>query len=371
MSDVKFPVMPAYIKVAMVLLSIFIIGYLAIHGKELLAPLIIAMLFAILVLPVAVFFETRLRFSRSAATFIALFILIGGSFLLLFLLGSQLSKLGQDWPLFKDQLSHSFENARQWFSRKFHMNADAQMSYVQDATSKIISSSTVVLGTTVMSLSSLLVFLVFIMIYTFFLLFYRRRIVKFLVTVFRDEHEPLVYEILEKVQYIIRKYISGLLLEMGIVALACCIAFLALGIKYAVLLGLIVGIFNIIPYLGVFSALLLSCFITIATGASMAVVGAVAGIIIGVHIIDANFLLPVIVGSKVRINALATIIGVIIGEMMWGISGMFLSLPVIAILKIICDRVEGLQPWGLLLGDEVDEKKMLVPVPEKSEEEKI
>jgi predicted PurR-regulated permease PerM len=75
------------------------------------------------------------------------------------------------------------------------------------------------------------------------------------------------------------------------------------------------------------------------------------------HLIDSNILLPVIVGSKVRINAFMTLLGVVIGEMLWGISGMFLSIPVIAITKIIFDRVESLQAWGMLLGEEEIIKK--------------
>ena len=70
------------------------------------------------------------------------------------------------------------------------------------------------------------------------------------------------------------------------------------------------------------------------------------------HLIDSNILLPVIVGSKVKINPLITVLGVVTGEMIWGISGMFLSIPVIAVLKIVFDRVESLKPWGLLLGEE-------------------
>jgi len=147
------------------------------------------------------------------------------------------------------------------------------------------------------------------------------------------------------------------MLEMTIVAGVCCIAFWLLGIKYAILLGLITGLFNIIPYIGIFTALLLSTLITFATGAAAAKVLLVAVVVIGMHLIDSNVLLPVIVGSKVRINALVTLIAVIIGEMMWGISGMFLAIPVVAITKIIFDRIESLKPWGLLLGDEKDEKQ--------------
>ncbi|MBO9634703.1 MAG: AI-2E family transporter [Chitinophagaceae bacterium] len=351
MDKAKLSPWPPYFKIAMILLGVFLAGYLAILGKELLAPMIIAMLLAILVLPVSTFLEMKLRFPRSASSIIALLLLILGIFLLFFLLGSQFSNMAQDWPLFKEQLSHSYEMVKDWIAVKFNINLTDRSDYMHNATEKLLSSSSVMLGSTVMSLSSLLIFLVFIGIYTFFLLFYRTRIVGFLLAVSGKENETLVHEILEKVQYIIRKYLSGVLLEMGLVALACCLAFLLLGIKYAMLLGLIVGIFNIIPYLGVITALLLSCMVTFATGASLATVGAVGAVIIVVHLIDSNFLLPVVVGSKVKINALATIAGVIIGQMMWGISGMFLSLPIIAIFKIIFDRIEPLKPWGYLMGD--------------------
>jgi predicted PurR-regulated permease PerM len=122
------------------------------------------------------------------------------------------------------------------------------------------------------------------------------------------------------------------------------------------LLGLIAGIFNLIPYIGIFTSLVLSTFVTFATGAVATKILLVVIVYVVVHLIDSNILLPLIVGSKVRINALVTVIGVILGEMIWGISGMFLSIPVIAISKIIFDRVESLKPWGLLLGEEEENK---------------
>ncbi len=182
---------------------------------------------------------------------------------------------------------------------------------------------------------------------------------KFLVSVFLEENNKLVYDIIEQVQYIIRKYIIGLLIEMGIVAAAVSIIFWALGIKYAFLLGLITGILNIIPYIGIFVALLLSTLITFATAITVTKVILVVATLVVIHLIDSNVLLPIVVGSKVRINALVTVLGVIVGEMLWGISGMFLSIPVIAVLKIIFDRVESLKPWGIILGDEEKKQNQL------------
>ena len=230
------------------------------------------------------------------------------------------------------------------------------MAYVNSAASKIETATPKAIGATVLSLSSVLLFLVFIIFDTFFLLFYRRMLLKFLVDIFKEKNAPIVYDIVEKVQNIIRKYIIGLLLEMATVAIVCCGVFLLLGIKYAILLGLITALFNIIPYIGIFTALLLNVIITFATTAIATKVLLVVITVVSMHLIDSNILLPMIVGSKVKINAFITLLGVVIGEMIWGIPGMFLSIPVIAIAKIIFDRVEKLNAWGHLLGDEKKEK---------------
>ena len=162
----------------------------------------------------------------------------------------------------------------------------------------------------------------------------------------------MVHDIVEKVQQILRKYIIGLFIEMCVVSVVVFIAFWALGIKYAALLAIITGLFNIIPYIGIFSAMLISFLITFATAATTGKLFLVVITLVITHLVDSNILLPGIVGSKVKINPLITVLGVVLGEMIWGISGMFLSIPVIAVLKIIFDRVESMKPWGVLLGEE-------------------
>jgi predicted PurR-regulated permease PerM len=221
-----------------------------------------------------------------------------------------------------------------------------------------------VVGATIVSVSSLLLFLLFTFIYTFFFLTYRRLIMTFLIAVFLEENSLVVHDIVENVQNILRTYIFGLFIEMVIVSTVDCIVFWALDVKYAILLGLITGLFNIVPYLGIFTALLLSTLITFATAAVAGKVVLVIVTLVITHLIDSNILLPVIVGSKVKINPLITVLGVVIGEMIWGISGMFLSIPVIAVMKIIFDRVNSLKPWGLLLGEEEKPmRKNIAPLP--------
>jgi predicted PurR-regulated permease PerM len=353
---VKKPPAPIFERLSLILVGIVAFGFLVVQGKQVLDPLLFGFLFAILLLPVSNFFEKRLRLPRSAASFISIILLVSFVSGVLYLVGSQISNLMHDWPMLKNQVFQSVSILSDWIQATFHLNMQKQESYVQNTAKKIMSSGTEVITTTFGAVSSLFLFYVFIMIFTFFTLFYRRLILKFILQAFGRDNELVVHDIVEKIQGILRQYILGLMLEMIIVACVACTAFWMIGIQYAVLLGIIVGLFNIIPYLGIFTALVLSVLITFATGPVSNAVWVGASVVV-IHAVDANFLLPTVVGSQVRLNALITFLGIILGEMMWGLSGMFLSIPVMGILKIIFDRVEGLKHWGYLLGGDYEYKK--------------
>jgi len=345
--------LPFYAKLAFVLIGLMSLGFLIILGKELLDPLMFGFLFAILLLPLANFFERKLRLPRSMAAFAAILLMVLFVSGIIYLVGSQISNLANDWPMLKEQIAKSSVEIQLWIQRTFHINTEKQMLYVNDTTDKLVASGTTVLGTTFGAVSSLLLFYIFIILFTFLILLYRKLLFRFVLYVFDEESTPVVMKIAENVQRILRQYIVGLLLEMVIVAILTCIAFWIIGVKYAILLGIITALFNIIPYVGIFSALLLSTLITFATGfITKAIV--VAIVVVAIHAIDANVVLPMVVGSKVRLNALVTFIGIVLGEMLWGLSGMFLSIPVIAIFKIIFDHVDPLRPWGYLLGGDYE-----------------
>jgi putative permease len=353
---VKKLTIPFYEKLALVLFGIIALGYLIIQAKELLDPLIFGLLFAILLLPVANFFEKRLRFPRALSALFSILLLVAFVGGILYLVGSQISKLASDWPMLRSQVSQSIDDISRWIQHAFQVNYSKQMSYVDATKSKIMASGSDVIGETFGAVSSLMLFYLFILIFTFFILLYRRLLLRFLVWVFNEEYASTVHDIVGNIQSILRQYILGLLLEMAVVSCIACTAFWIIGVKYAVLLGIIVGLFNLIPYLGIFTALLLSTMITFATG-SINQAALVAASVLGIHLVDSNFLLPTIVGSKVKLNALLTFLGIILGEMIWGLSGMFLSIPVMAICKIIFDRVDSMKPWGYLLGGDNEDKK--------------
>ncbi|MVT12170.1 AI-2E family transporter [Chitinophaga tropicalis] len=358
MNEVK---LPFNARLAFTLISLLLIIYIARLGHDLLVPLAFALLVSIMLLPMATVLE-KWRFSRGLAAFtvILLFVvLLVGVFILL---AAQMGAFVTDFPQLQQQLLHSLNELQTWINVKFHINATTQMNYLEQFAMGTLGSAATFLSSTLLSLSSLLIFIVFVLLYTFFFLLYRSLLVTFLVRLFKEKHRDKLQDVILQTQFIIKGYVSGLMIEMIVVAFVNCAMFWILGIKYATLLGIMAALFNLIPYLGIYMATILCTIITL-TNSSLATSLQVAIGLLIVHFLDSNILLPRIVGSKVKINALVTILGVVTGNLIWGVPGMFLAIPLIAILKIIFEHIEYMQPWALLLGD--------VTIPKKKKEKII
>lgn len=232
---------------------------------------------------------------------------------------------------------------------KFGVAIDKQVQLVKDA----LNNSTGLVGQTVGTALGTLSVVFLLPVYIFLILLYKSLILNFLYEVFAEENSKQVGEILGQTKMAIQSYMVGLLLEALIVAALNSTALLILGVDYAILLGVIGAILNMIPYIGGLIAIALPVLMATVTKDGFSTQ---LGIIIAyaiIQFIDNNILVPRIVSSKVQINALVSIFVVLLGGALWGVSGMFLSIPTVAILKIIFDRVEGMKPWGKLLGDEV------------------
>ncbi|MCE9539036.1 MAG: AI-2E family transporter, partial [Bacteroidetes bacterium] len=152
------------------------------------------------------------------------------------------------------------------------------------------------------------------------------------------------------VKTVVQRYIIGLLIEMGIVGILTTVGLMIMGVQYAVLLGAITAILNLVPYIGILAAGIISIIATLGNSTDVSLMLGIIITNVVVQLIDNNVVATNIVGNNVRINALATMVGVIAGGAMWGIPGMILSIPLIAIIKVIFDHIEPLKPWGFLLG---------------------
>jgi predicted PurR-regulated permease PerM len=187
------------------------------------------------------------------------------------------------------------------------------------------------------------------------MLYHRRLFKRFILALFPDDQLHKVEEVISSAKSMINRYIIGLLTEMAILIILLVSTFAILGIKYALLISVIAAVLNVIPYLGIYTAMAISMVITLADGTPTHAL-TVGIVFIVAHFVDANILLPRIVGGNVKLNPLITIIAVLTGKLIWGIPGMFLFIPLTAIIRIISEKVEGLQPWAILMGEDKEEK---------------
>lgn len=344
---------PFYLKLSCILISIVILGFLAIIGEQILIPMVLGLLIAILLMPLSRFMEKKLRFPRSLSSILASLLalaIIGG---VIYVLSLQVAKLANDWPSFQKQFTDLIDDLQGWISRTFGVKRKDQLLYLNDTAKKSISTGTAILEKALKSIGYVLMLTGFTFLFTLFFLLYRTHLIKFLVASFSETYHTTVFEIIDNIQFMVKKYLVGLFLQMLIVTILSLIAYTIIGVKYNFMLAILTGILNILPYIGIFTALLIGALITFATAGVSHVLFIVIAIVV-IHAIDGNIIMPRVVGSKVKINSLIVIIGLVIGEMLWGIAGMLLTIPVLTIMKIVFDRVEGLQSWGFLMGEDDD-----------------
>lgn len=349
---INFKELPFYIQFTGKLLMILLLCVFVVQGQTVVVPFIFSILLSILLLPVTNFLEQKAKFPKSLANFIsvifALSIIVG----LIYFFSQQISSFIEDIPTLKKNLDTHYSTIQKWIQKRFGISTREQTEMINDATADVQDGS--VISKTVFTITNTIFYIILVAIYSFLILYYRHMIKRFIFAIFVKAKEPELNEVLLESKGIVQNYMLGLIIEMGIVAAANSLVLLVIGVEYPIFLGIFSAILNIIPYVGILSGIIFTVLVTLTTSNNLSDILWIVVSFEIIHFIDSNFLMPRIVGSKVRVNALVTIIGVVIGGTLIGLPGIFLALPVIAILKIIFDRIEDLKPWGMIMGDDTE-----------------
>ena len=348
--------LPFYAKLSLNLVTISLLAVILYLGQGILIPFFFSVLLATLLLPVTNRLQ-RWKLPKVLAILLTIFIALALLAGVIYFLSFQISIFLQDIDTIKQRISELVDNFQNWINATFNISEVKQDQYLEDTAKNIQDSGATVVGRTVGTITESLSYLVFLPVYTFLILYYKDLIRKFFVSVFDNTDPEKVGGVLFQARTIGRDYILGLLIDMTIVFTLNSIGFLILGIKYPIFLALVAAILNLIPYIGMLIANVFTILITIVSSENPSDAVWAAVVLAAVQFIDNNFLIPMIVGNKVRINALVTIIGVVLGGALCGVGGMFLAIPAVATLKVIFDNVSELKPWGMLLGDEVKGKE--------------
>lgn len=345
---------PFYARASLFFIGSFAFVSMLYIGKSIIVPLIFATIIAIVLHPV-VTFMVRKGINRVVAITITLVLTIliivaFGSFMV-----SQLSRFSESWPKLVDRFTEIFNQSVQWASGYFDISPRKINAWLIKSKLELLSNSNTAIGQTLITVGNDLVVIFLIPVYIFMILFYQPLLLEGIRKLFGKSNHIIVSKIITQVKTVIQRYLTGLVIEAILVAILDSVGLLILGIEYAILLGIIGALLNVIPYIGGLVAVALPMMIAIVTKDSAWYALYVLAIYYFIQLIDNNYIVPKIVASKVKVNALVSIIVVLAFGALWGIPGMFLSIPLTAIIKVICDHIDPLKPWGYLLGDTMPE----------------
>lgn len=346
-TDLKIPF---YAKAALISIGLFAFVYTMYLGQDIIIPIVFGTIIAILLNPLVNYLMRR-RINKVISITIVVTFTIAMVVGILYIVSSQIAMFSETWPLLKTKFTTSSNQFIHWLSDKFNIRVSSINAWTKETQNNAIDNFE--LGHRLTQAGSMLVTLMLLPVYLFMILYYKPLLLNFIRRLFQKEHHLVVEEVLYKTKKIVQTYLVGLFFEMLIVATLNSVGLLILGIDYAIILGITGALLNLIPYIGGVIAIILPAVIAFVTKESVYYPFLVVILYAFVQLVDNNYVIPKIVASRVKINALVSVIVLLVGGAIWGVAGMFLSIPLTAILKVVFDHIEPMKPWGFLLGNVV------------------
>jgi predicted PurR-regulated permease PerM len=343
--------MPLTVRRSIELLGLVLLTTIFVIGADIIMPVVMAFFISILLLPVFRFF-IRIKFPEVAAIILPILCLAIFLGLMVWFFSSQIGLLVNDFPQIKNNVSIHLNSLSQWIGKISSYSTTEQVKFINDKSNDLLGMAGRAASGAALTLSSVFIFVGLLPIYIYLMLFYKDILLRFIFMWFQPDHHPRVKEAIYETEAIIKNYLLGLLIQVTYMTILLGGILFFLDIKHALLIGVIFAVLNLIPYVGALLGNIIGVLLTLTSSTELGPVITVLIVIAVVQFLDNNILMPRIVGSKVKINALFAILGVIIGGSIAGVSGMFLSMPIIAVMKVIFDRTDMFKQWGVLLGDE-------------------
>ncbi|AWL08270.1 UPF0118 inner membrane protein YhhT [Aquirufa nivalisilvae] len=343
------------VRLASVLISISILVLGLYLLQDLLILLAAALILAMLLLPLAAWLE-RKGLPRSVSIAICLIITVAAIAGVLAILTVQMVEFASDWPIFIKKAESYISSLQSFLSRNLNISRKKQMVEISNQTINLLKNSGTILTTTFGTIIHSITTIILIPIFVFFFLYYRSFFAQFLEMVFPNTESHILKGIMSKTGQVVQGYLVGLMVVMLIVSILNTIGFWWIGVDYPYFFGILTGLLLLIPYIGIWmgaSGPIVLSLIVLSPSHALGVIAWVAA----VQFIEANFITPVVIGSKVSVNPMVAMLALLLGEMLWGIPGLILALPLTAIVKVIFDYVPSLQAYGYILGEAPSRKK--------------
>jgi predicted PurR-regulated permease PerM len=318
-------------------------------GQPVLIPLAFGALFAMLMAPLCRYLDKKTN--RGLSSFICMMIVMVAILIILGVAAWQVASFVEDMPAIKERTEKFITSAQQFIQETFGVSPEKQKSFMQKQMSTAGESAGAYAGQLLGSISSATGWLVLSLIFTFLFLYNKERYESFFVKIFKNDEPAHVKSIVKKISQVSEQYLLGRTYSILIMFVLYSTGLLIIGIKNALLLAAIASLLTFIPYVGTIFGSIFPVIMALITEDSTTPAIWTAVVMVSIQALDNYFIEPYVVGGEVNLSAFATIFIIVCGGLVWGIPGTILFIPLLAIIKIICDNVESLKPYGYLIGD--------------------
>ena len=340
-------------------ISVLFFIFLVISGmyfsREFLIPLAIAALLAILFVPISKWFENR-NIGRVMSSILCVLILLICLSSIIFLLSWQASDISTDISDMGNRLSKITTDIRQFIAKNLGISVNKQKQWMEGQTSG--GSGTMgMAGMVLSSLMGILINTILVLVYFFLFISSRSHLKKFILMLVPDSQNKETEQIICDGGNMAQRYISGMGMMIFMLWIMYGIGFSIVGVENALFFAVLCGLLEIVPFIGNLTGTALTLMMVISQGGTDHMIIGVLATYFIVQFVQTYILEPLVVGSEVNISPLFTILIIVFMEIIWGIPGMILAIPMLGIIKIICDHVKPLKPFGFLISREKSSKE--------------
>ncbi len=353
----KFPKIVTY---TFVLLFIILFFYGMIVAKNFLSTIVLGIIFSYLIYPMVNFLEKKAHFHRILASLVSILLLLGVLTLLLFIMYRNVGRITQDMPELVEKAHHNIDLLGSFIESTLGYTVESQNTLIHENINQLFNASSDFTKSIFRGTTSTIFTLGLMPVFMFYMLHYREKFRKFIIMAVPSGKENDVKVIIRKIAFITPRYIGGIFTVVLILSVLNSFGLWLVGVKYAILFGIISAFFNLIPYFGTWIGASIPFMFALLTGDTPRLAFGVILLFVVIQFLENNILTPNITGSYVNLNPLFTILLIIIGGSIWGIIGMFVVVPMGAMLKIIFDHSYTMKPYAYLIGADEENRKKAV-----------
>jgi predicted PurR-regulated permease PerM len=346
------------IQIALILVIVFLGAMILKYGKPFLVPIAFAALISMLLLPISQWLQ-RKGVNKAVAIILSMLVFVGFFVLVGFFISWQVTDLSKDASDIERQFTTQYDHVQKYITEKLGISKAEQNQMMKEQQASTPGKLSAMISGLIAGVGGLLTDMILVLVYIFLFTYFRNYLKRFVIRMVPQDQESNAQKILHRSQKVTQKYLTGMALMIVGLWIMYGIGFSIVGVKNAIFFAILCGLLEIVPFVGNLIGTGLTIIMALAQGGGMNMVLGVVITYAVVQFLQSYILEPLVVGSEVNLNPLFTILSLIAGEFIWGIPGMILAIPVMGVVKIVCDNVEPLQPYGQLIGEDKKEDGML------------